>query len=167
MVRYLGARKDQAGQVIEDTVAGELAQIMGDRTHLHATTVIATGSGELEKTNKVKKIFHAASVSGEIGQGYRPIENIGGCVTAALKKVDSPDFSDQGLKSILFPLMGTGTGKGSLPDNAKKLLEAAISYLEANPDSTIQRLYFLTWTDQELETCRSLLDKADEAKPVP
>jgi hypothetical protein len=63
--------------------------------------------------------------------------------------------------------MGTGTGKGSLPDNAKKLLEAAISYLEANPDSTIQRVYFLTWTDQELETCRSLLDKADEAKPVP
>jgi hypothetical protein len=26
---------------------------------LDATTVIATGSGELEKTNKVKKIFHA------------------------------------------------------------------------------------------------------------
>ncbi len=55
--------------------------------------------------------------------------------------------------------MGTGTGKGELRDSAKKLIDAAIAYLRGNPNSVIDKVYFLAYTDEQLEVCRGILDK--------
>ncbi len=162
VIRYLGAKRDQVGHVVEDTIVNELAEIMGDHKAVPPATVVVTGSGELAGTHNVKKIFHVASVQGAVAHGYSPIGNIEACLTSVLRRVDSPEFRDAGFKSVMFPLMGTGTGRGSLRENARKLIEAAIAYLEANPDSIVERVYFLTWRDKELEVCQSVLQGADE-----
>ena len=84
----------------------------------------------------------------------------------ALAKADSQELQSLELKSILFPLMGTGTAKGSLKILAERLIQAAISRMETSESSTIQHVYFLTWTDIELETCKEILEGCDKVVPV-
>jgi O-acetyl-ADP-ribose deacetylase (regulator of RNase III) len=162
VIRYLGAKKDNVGNVSEDIIANELAEVMGNNLVVHPATVLVTGAGELQRTHNVKKIFHVASVQGEIGVGYRPTSNIEFCVTNALEKADSEEFRSLGSKSILFPLMGAGAAKGNLKETAEKLIHAAISYMETTEDSTIEYVYFLTWTDIELDTCKEILEGSDK-----
>jgi len=162
VIRYLGAKKDRSGLVIDDTIAKELTEIAGDHAHVPPGTVIATGAGELERTHRVKKIFHAASVVGQVGKGYTPVADIGMCVRNALEIANSDEFENMNLKSILFPLIGTGTGRGKLEEKARELIDAALSHLEANPQCRIQRVYFLTWSDKELEVCQRILQEARE-----
>ncbi len=161
LIRYLGAKKDLAGHITEDTIANELAGIMGDHKSVPAGHVLVTGSGELENTHNVKHIFHAASVQGQLSVGYRPIEDIGACVTKALKEVDLPKNADEEWSSILFPLMGAGTGRGDVRNSASELIEAAIAYLEKKLGSKIEEVYFLCWRDIDLETCQSILNGLD------
>jgi O-acetyl-ADP-ribose deacetylase (regulator of RNase III) len=166
VIRHLGAKRDLANHVSEDTIADEMAKIMQGSFSVPAGTVIPTGAGELERTHKVKQVFHAASVEGNgVGGGYRPINTVEACVTNALALADSADFRDKGLKSILFPLMGTGIAPGDLQQAAQRLFEAAVSYLRSNPSSTIEKIYFIAWSDVELETCRFVLESFADLKP--
>ena len=160
-IRYSGARK-VGGRVVEDSIAHELISIVGENANIAPGEVIATGSGELERTRDVKKIFHAAAVIGQPGPGYRSIPDVAVCVRNALDLADSPEFDDIGLKSILFPLMGTGTGRGELEGRARELIGAAISHLLRDPPGRIDEVYFLAWTDKDLEVCRRILREAPE-----
>jgi O-acetyl-ADP-ribose deacetylase (regulator of RNase III) len=162
IIRYLGAKKDAVGNVSEDLIADELAEIMGDNLAVQPATILVTGAGELERTHNVKRIFHVASVHGEIGVGYKPIHNMEFCVTNALQKADSEELKGLGLKSILFPLMGAGAAKGNLKEIGEKLMHAAISYMETTENSTVEVAYFLTWTDIELDTCKAILEESDK-----
>jgi O-acetyl-ADP-ribose deacetylase (regulator of RNase III) len=166
IIRYLGAKKDNVGNVTEDVIANELAEAMGNNLVVQPATVLVTGAGELQRTHNVKKIFHVASVHGEIGVGYKPIHNIEYCVTNSLQKADSEELKALGLKSILFPLMGAGAAKGNLKEIAENLLHAAISYMETTEDGTIEHVYFLTWTDVELDTCKAVLEESDKVKAL-
>lgn len=154
IVRYMGAKKDVTQNVVDDTIAKELSSLMTGHTSVNPGTVIPTGSGELLKTNNVKMIFHAAAVIGSIGQGYTPIGNIESCVTEALRVSESyPE-----LKTILFPLLGTGTANGNKEDFSKKLIEAAINYLKENPACSIEQVYFSVFTKEELEICKYVVE---------
>jgi O-acetyl-ADP-ribose deacetylase (regulator of RNase III) len=159
-VRYLGAKKE-SGIVIEDIIAQELKNFMTEKNlhYVEAATVLMTGSGDLLKTNNVKKIFHAAAVRGDPGAGYQPVRNVQNCVTNSLLKADSEDLRDQKCETIAFPLFGTGTARSELEPIVKPLLESAIFYLSENPASQIQHVYFLTWRDLELELCIAVLEK--------
>ena len=68
IVRYYGARKNQAGHVVEDVIANELASSMENTFSVPPGHVIATGSGELARQG-VKRILHAAAVDGAVGGG--------------------------------------------------------------------------------------------------
>jgi len=170
IIRYLGAKKDLTGNVTQDIIAQKLSEIMGVHTTVPATAIIVTESGELADSHNVKKIFHAAAVQGSIADGYRPIPNISRCITEALKKADSlkESTSEENLKlkSILFPIMGTGTAKGDLRKSAQELIKTAIYYLEDHPDSTIDEVYFLSWIDKEFDMCTNILDEIKEVAPV-
>jgi O-acetyl-ADP-ribose deacetylase (regulator of RNase III) len=167
IIRYLGAKKDPiTGHVTEDVIANELAMVMGDNLYVQPAAVLVTGAGELQRTHNVKKIFHVASVQGQVGVGYKPIDHIDFCVSSALGKADSEEFKSLGLKSILFPLMGAGTARGNLKEIAEKLIHAAISYLETTKNSTVECVYFLTWTDVELDTCKAILEESDKLKAL-
>lgn len=151
-IRYMGAKKDAAKRVVEDVIAIELDAIVGNRG-VDPAIVIPTGAGELTKTNGVKKIFHAAAVRGQVGRGYLPIPDIYECVRNALELADSPEMENEGLHSIVFPLMGTGTTKLSAQGIANQLIDTAVSYIEDNPDSRMDRIYFLAYNQQDFELC--------------
>ena len=155
-VRYEGATKDANGYVVDDLIAKDLRKVTRGRDCLPGNVVVTT-SGELEASNNVKRIFHAASIIGEPGSGYRLISNIAECVRNALKKADSRELTDVELHSILFPLMGTGTIPSSAQEVANKLIDAAIEYIRQNPRSKIDKIYFLAYTEQDREICRHKL----------
>ncbi len=156
-IRYLGARKDLAGEVVEDIIMSEVSALMTGRTSVQPATVLVSGAGQLKETHNVKKIFHVASVRGQVASGYQPIDNLEFCIKNALEKADCDDFRDHNFKSILFPLLGTGTGKAKAEQVAARLMTAAIEYLELNDNSALDTVYFLAWTDSDLEICRAAL----------
>ena len=164
LIRYLGARKDKYGYVAEredDVIAHELTEIMkAAPPTVEGGTVLVTGAGELERTHNVKKIFHVASVRGQPQVGYRPIDNIGLCVENSLAKADSAEIKQLKLISILFPLFGTGSAGGDTKKIAETLLTSAVSYLETNKESAIERVYFLAYQDIELEICKRFLERS-------
>jgi O-acetyl-ADP-ribose deacetylase (regulator of RNase III) len=90
----------------------------------------------------VKRIFHAAAVTGQPRRGYRPIPDIGFCVANALELMDR-EAASESLESIAFPLMGTGVGGSSIPEAIRVLVKHAVAYLKKNPSSHIRRIYFL------------------------
>jgi O-acetyl-ADP-ribose deacetylase (regulator of RNase III) len=160
VIRYLGAKRDQLGNVTEDSIANELKQVMGNNNSVHPTTIIVTGAGELEKSNNVKKIFHAAAAQGVVGKGYSPVENIEYCVSRALEIANEGEMKDAPIKSILFPLMGAGTAKGDTKVLVAKLLQAAINFMDVTGDNKIDTVYFLTRTDMDLEVCQEVLGQS-------
>ncbi len=152
-IRYKGAKKDRAGRVVEDLIADDLREATGT-SDVAPGTVIYTTSGELLKTNNVKKIFHAASVIGQPGRGYTPIADIAECIRNALRLADSDEMANEDIHSIIFPLMGTGTTKFSAQGIADKLIDEAVAHMEDNPQSKINKVYFLVYNEQDREICR-------------
>jgi O-acetyl-ADP-ribose deacetylase (regulator of RNase III) len=142
-IRWLGARKNPYTQrVIEDTIALELAGALEGCTEVDAGAVIPTGSGALLASHGVKRIFHAAAVIGQPRRGYRPIPDIGACVTNSLELMDR-EGEVYSLDTIVFPLMGTGVGGSSITEAVKALVTCVLAYLRKNPATRIKRIYFL------------------------
>jgi len=155
IIRYMGARKDGVGNVKEDLIAEMLGREVGNNIVVQAATVLATGAGELERSNGVKKILHAAAVHGQVGIGYQPIGNIQQCVGNALAKADS---LNENLTSILLPLFATGMAEGDSGSISARLINEAVNYLQATSNSKLKDIYFLAYTDEELEDCLKVLD---------
>jgi O-acetyl-ADP-ribose deacetylase (regulator of RNase III) len=157
VIRYFGARRDRAGQVIQDTVAEELSAAMGSAKTVPPGTVLMTTSGELERTNAVKKIFHAAAVQGQPGVGYRPVPDVEMCVREALELADANECAGLGLHSILFPILGTGAGGAELKATFRRLVACTVAYFERRPSSSINTTFFLAFTDQQRDGCLAVL----------
>ena len=158
VIRYYGAKKNkQTMEVEEDTIQEELSSKVPSTKIVPDATVIPTGPGELWSTHNVKKIFHVAAVQGnDPGSGFRPIEKIADCVKNCLEKADSEEFSSEDFKSILFPLIGTGTSRGDLKKNVPLLINAALQYFKTT-DSRLEYTYFLAWNEAELDICRRII----------
>jgi O-acetyl-ADP-ribose deacetylase (regulator of RNase III) len=166
VIRFYGAKKNRAGRIVEDTIAKELAEVVGENAYVDPATIVATGPGKLGETHGVKQIFHAAAVVGEVGVGYTPIGGIDRCISNALQEADKDEYAPLQLRSILFPLIGTGTGRGSLEKTAPSLIKAAIAYLNANRNSRVEKVYFVAWSDKELDVCQTALQEAPEVAIV-
>jgi O-acetyl-ADP-ribose deacetylase (regulator of RNase III) len=158
-IRYYGAKRDCAGNVVEDTIAKELHAKTGDQARVFPGTVIVTRAGQLQESNGVKRIFHVAAVEGVLNEGYQQTPNIGDCVTRALGTMDSQELQDSGLASILFPLMGTGYGRADLTETAEKLLHAAVAYLQTHKTTRVRKIYFLARSERHLKACQSIFEQ--------
>lgn len=167
VIRYLGAERDQEnGQIKVDTIVDKLRAKMNGKTTVDPATVLVTSSGAMRRSHKVKRIFHAAANYGQVGQGYIPIDYVARCVVNALMVRERDDEGTE-LQSILFPLMATKSRRGTLlEDRVKPLLNAAIDYMARNPDCRFRKVYFLTYTDKELEVCQDLLEANPRLKPL-
>jgi O-acetyl-ADP-ribose deacetylase (regulator of RNase III)/transcriptional regulator with XRE-family HTH domain len=155
VIRYEGADRDKSGRVVNDSIASELARkVMDSRPVLPATAII-TGPGELTHY-QVRFVAHVAAVQGEPGAGYRQIRDIGRCVTNVLEKVDGLG-AEPPLETILFPLLGTGSGGGELHATFSSLVGAAIDYFTAAPRTGITTVFFLTYTDVQLAECLTIM----------
>ncbi len=173
-IRYMGAGKSSANAILEDTIADELLVALGKASSVPAGTVVVTGSGELANTNGVKWIFHAASVVGQIGSGYSSIANPSACVVNALKMTDTAAFKERHaekygelpVRSMIFPLIGTGQAGGDPEDAFAGLVQVAMEYLKRTPDTTIECVYFLAFTDADRDVCKRVLEFFPSLEPV-
>jgi O-acetyl-ADP-ribose deacetylase (regulator of RNase III) len=156
VIRYAGAKKNEVGEVEEDTVAEELRKKLGAKTSVPAGSVIVTGPGALRDTNGVKAVFHAAAVEGIIGGGYAPVRNIASCVTNTLNRASAENY-----QTVLMPLMGVGMG-GDLRQTVDRLMTAALAFLIQNPGSSVRTAYFMAWSRPELSACLRFLDNNTE-----
>jgi len=177
LIRYLGAKKDKEGNVIEDTIASALMDSVKEEKIEDGTNrndfpsvkpglAFTTTSGSLKESHGVQGIIHVATVFGEIGQGFTPIKNLDICVQNALEKAD--DFASENQKgnvSIVFPLFGTGSAKGRIDEVAKNLFYAVTAYFETRQNSKVEKVYFLTWKEYEKEECVRVLDNMENLTP--
>jgi O-acetyl-ADP-ribose deacetylase (regulator of RNase III) len=154
VIRYYGARKNENDEIVEDTIASELAEKMQGRESVSLGTVFDTSAGALAETHRVKKIFHVALVQGVPGEGYRAArEMIDTCVSRCLRRMDSGGGKTAELKSIAFPMMGTGAGGEDVREVAKLLIGTAVGYLEQNPGSVVEKVIFMAWNRRDLAAC--------------
>jgi O-acetyl-ADP-ribose deacetylase (regulator of RNase III) len=167
MIRYEGADKDENGEVVADTIAEELAASLKGRHSVTPGSVYVTGSGALAQTKGVKKIFHAATVCGVPGSGYQCMQDVEKCVANALSRFDHPLLKDDGLRTIVFPMMGTGAGGMKVEEAASRLIGAAVSYLLNNPTSNVETVYFSAWNYRDLDACLAALRDIKEIEPIP
>jgi O-acetyl-ADP-ribose deacetylase (regulator of RNase III) len=161
-IRYLGATKDKAEDVVDDVIGKALAQEMAGKSMVQPGAVIDTTSGELAGSHGVKRILHVAAVRAQAESGFVPVDNLGACVGKVLDRANQ----QAGCRSILFPLLGAGTGRASVTDIAQALIPAAISWLESSPEAGIEAVYFLTWTDVERDACRQALEASGKVQAV-
>jgi O-acetyl-ADP-ribose deacetylase (regulator of RNase III) len=167
VIRYGGAEKDRSGHVVDDVIARQLRLLKGDREwSVEPGTVWVTDSGSLQATNGVKRIFHAAAVRGVVGGGYEVVPNVWQCVTNSLQRLDEERREDDSLRTILFPMMGTGAGGGDVTKIAPRLIQAAIAHFVSHRDCGIQAVYFSVWTQRDLNVCLAALRRSGEVEPI-
>jgi hypothetical protein len=166
LIRYLGARRDDTGAIVEDTIANELKSKMGRRQVVNPGEVVSTGAGTLALTHRVKRVYHAASVYGVVGTGWHGIASVDKCITNAMARADleayglvDRDAAGAGLPaaedevaamqpaptSMLFPLLGAGSARAAdLTQAARQQVGAALAYLRSRDQITcVKRVYFL------------------------
>ena len=150
IIRYYGAKTDDAGQVIDDTIARELSERLGTHRPVLPGTAVVTGPGSLRESHNVRHLIHVASVQGEPGAGFRQVRNVGACVVNALTTAGQLADTDPAVRTVLLPLFGTGAAKASVGKTIPALLNSAIHYVTINPDTHLRTVYFLAYTIREL-----------------
>jgi ADP-ribose pyrophosphatase len=169
-IRRLGAERDRSGRRLKsDTIGEALRRAMGNRTFVRPAKVISTTSGALQRSNNVRCLLHVATTKGEMGADSdldlsTDLETLERCVDEVLHTADGM----RGISSILFPMLGTG--EGGLPVNtiAIPLMRRAINYLQANPASRIERVFFLGYSDSDAETLAQAMQYLeDQFEPEP
>jgi O-acetyl-ADP-ribose deacetylase (regulator of RNase III) len=151
IIRYWGAERDSAGAVTKDVIADELTEVVGSGRSVAPGSAFVTGAGQLAGSNGVRHIVHVAAVQGTPGVGFRQVRDVGLCVANALAKAEDLAAAEPGVTSVLFPLLGAGTGSGAVEATAEALLAAAISHFDSRPFTALREVYFLAYTDVEFE----------------
>lgn len=160
IIRYYGALRDLAGSVVEDLIADELRGVVR-HTPVAPGTAVVTGAGALAAGNNVRYVVHVAAVQGEPGAGFRPVRNLGRCVRNALSAAEELAIADERVRSIIFPLLGTGVGGGPPERIAPVLVAAALDHFGAVPNAVLRTVWFLAYDRTE----RSALLRALTARP--
>lgn len=149
VIRYWGAVRDATGQVLQDVIAEELALRVGTHRPVAPGTVVVTGAGALTASNNVRHIIHVAAVQGEPGAGFQPVRDIGWCVTNALVQATELADADPSVRSVLFPLLGTGMAGGAIRPTARAMVLATLDYLIQHPVTPLRVVSFLAYTERE------------------
>jgi O-acetyl-ADP-ribose deacetylase (regulator of RNase III) len=114
----------------------------------------------------VRNVIHVAAVYGEPGEGYRQIVDVGRCVTNALAEAEQLGSDELPVRTILFPLLGVGTGGGELDATVTEMVGAAIDHLAGTLDTRLATVWLLASTEDELAVCRHVLDADPRLRAV-
>ena len=167
VIRYSGARKNENEEIVEDTIADELAAKMSGRESVPVGTVFDTSAGALADTHGVKRIFHVALVQGVPGGGYRASRDmIDTCANRCLRRMEAGAGTGETWRSIAFPMMGTGAGGEDVRQLAKILIGSALRYLQQQPGSVIERVIFMAWNRRDLAGCIAAVRELPGLEPV-
>jgi len=166
IIRYWGARRDQAGRVTGDLIADALRAAVGERRPVAPGAAFVTGAGSLADSNDVRYVIHVAAVQGEPGAGFRQVREIGRCVTSALAEADRLAQAGQPVRTILFPLLGTGSAGAEVRPTVSALLRSAVDYLDLTTHTALEAIYFLAYSDLELAVFEEVLRALPRLVPV-
>jgi O-acetyl-ADP-ribose deacetylase (regulator of RNase III) len=158
IIRFGGATHDEAGRVIDDRIADELAAKVRSLVPVAPGAAISTSAGELSRHNGVRRIIHVAAVHGEPGEGYRQVRAVGACVTNALEEADRL-AANPAVRSILFPILGTGVAGGAVEPTVRAMVGAIIDCFAGPRPSRLHTVYLLASTAPERDACRTVLDR--------
>lgn len=178
-IRSLGAH-DLDDLVLEksDTIQVELRKAMKGRRTVEAGEIVVTPSGKLLDTHRVQAIFHAASVTGIIGKGWRSLgtDDLSDIVIRTIDEARKllVEGAYQG-KSIVFPMFGTGQAGVDPSKMLRQLVEAAIIKLSQTridlKEGDLETVYFLAYSKDHVSLMRrvfsdikkdGLIEKTDD-----
>ncbi|MCH9807189.1 MAG: NUDIX hydrolase [Alphaproteobacteria bacterium] len=180
-IRTLGGRV--SGDVLaEDVIQDALTRRLGIGKILDIGNVIDTQSGYLKRRNNVRRLLHVSSVKARIepdgtARTVTSIPVLEQCVVNALQKCDQLNkqwYRLAGLvppyRSILLPLFGGGIDRDPSEFKTKRICEtlipAAVEHFKKQPDSLIERVYFLAYQPLEIENCNSVMSRLDPLSRV-
>jgi nudix-type nucleoside diphosphatase (YffH/AdpP family) len=163
-IRSLGARKHEDGRSIaEDTIGKALAAELRPRSFVKPGTVLQTHAGELENTHNVRRIFHVASVAGSIGSGLSSsLSNIEISMDNVLRTISA----GKRYRSALVPMLGTGQGGFPVGRVAPLLVKRTLAFFRENPKSPLREVYFLAYSEGDLEILRNAIKEFSSIEPV-
>jgi ADP-ribose pyrophosphatase len=161
-IRRRGAERYPDNERIKyDTIGEELRRAMGGRNFVRPAKVIDTSSGELFRSNDVKRIFHVAVSKGEIGdhQGVDP-DTIDQCMDNVLEAIErSGRYS-----SALFPMMGTGPDGLPVNQVAPRLVRRSIAFFQERPKARLQKVYFLAYSEVDADVLADVMKSFEKNK---
>ena len=159
-IRYWGARRNANGAVVRDDINDALKRKIQSGFQVEPGTVVLTRSCRLKQQNSVHAILHVAAQHGEPGKGYTTIRSHMDCVSNTLDRADEYNNSwlcwlrvRRTAKSIIFPLFGTRGSADDPQSVTTDIVHAAKIYMENWPQSKIEQVYFLAYTDRDEELC--------------
>ena len=170
-LRYLDADLRSDGYVEKDWMAEQLAAEIKKQ---NATLPVMAGTVFVTPTNKlaakgIRYIFHAAVVKGEVGAGYQPvIELLDVCIQNCYQHFADIATKDA-MTTILFPLLGAGSGKLSPLQSANIILPQIIQCMGDTPQ--VKTTYILAWVESHRQALRNVAEKlhlevANETTPT-
>jgi O-acetyl-ADP-ribose deacetylase (regulator of RNase III) len=161
MIRFYGAERDAAGHIVKDIIADELAEKVAGRTPVEPAVAISTGPGRLSESNHVRAIVHVAAVQIENDLGRRQLQAIDTCVFNVLQEVErlSGELGIP-LRSVVFSLFGTGSGRGDRESTARVMVESAVGYLRWQEKTCLREVYFAARSNLSLEALQAAADDA-------
>ena len=160
-IRYEGAVRDRSGRVVDDVVADGLARAARGRRPVAPGTAVVATAGELARRNGVRCLIHVAAVQGEPGAGFRAIRDLGRTAVNALRAAEQHSDGHTPIRSLLFPLLGTGDGGAEVTATARALLLATVDHLATTRSANPATVLFLAYTRRELAACLHTLDACD------
>ncbi|WUH99686.1 hypothetical protein OHR68_40415 [Spirillospora sp. NBC_00431] len=164
MIRYYGAEHDTAKHISNDLIADELAAKVAGKTPVYPAVAISTKSGNLLDSNNVRAVIHVATVQDDPDMTHRQLQDIDMCVFNALYEFDRiAGTFDPPLRSVIFPLFGTGSGGGNRDVTARVMVGSAVTYLQLKRETFIHEIYFCARTNL---TLKALLDAFKDSSGI-
>ncbi len=141
---------------------GALLRVSKNASMVLLGTVIDTGAGSLQILG-VRRVLHVVALSGkrrpeQLFRVGTPLQ-LARCVANALTHVqylNQTQFAGQPLKTVIFPIFGTGRGEMSFKEVAPPLIVRAIDYLEYE-ESQIEWVYFVAYKQKALDALSKML----------
>lgn len=172
--------------ILEDTVKEALEKELIEwfkkfrpGTPIPVTTVLVTSAGhetsELIADQKMRYIFHVASVkiNGRKMESLNDAGQIKECIINCLKeikfvndkiKVQNPQLPP--IKSIIFPILGTGAGGMSIVHASEAILSGLTEWLKKNPTTTIESIYLTAYRPKDAELVKAVFTKHGKLSEV-
>lgn len=128
-LRYLDAERSADGRIARDCLDRSLQKRIEE---LHIVLpmvpgrVIATRTTRLDQKYGIKYVFHAAALQGEVGDGYRMMDDVIDDCVGYVFDLFAEMAPEAALSSILFPMLGAATTDMNPLEVARKLLSPIV-----------------------------------------
>ncbi|MEL6316570.1 MAG: NUDIX domain-containing protein [Pseudomonadota bacterium] len=165
-IRAGGAWIDPASNMVRaDYVADALRRQMERLGAVGVGDVVETTPGRLALTNRVRRLFHIATVVGEIGRPVRANDrDVSVCVTRALSRICAANRSRPLLwaapyTSAVLPLIGAGNGGLSAVASMEGLVEGLREFLAARPRTRLRDVHLSIFKNEDFAQAYDFLTR--------